>query len=646
MIPSRDPTARLGPFDVIETAYRGRLFVVERCRDRRLRRELAVKRVRPDSDSPALARAYALREARVRALVAHGHVLPLLALEWDRDDPLLVGPWLGGGSLLDLRPPISPAEAVVLADSLGSALDALHAKGWCHGDVSPGNVLFDLGSRQPVLADLGNARRLRARASTRALVVTPHVTAPEVWAGDRVDGRADLYSLGALLYWALTGAWPFDAPDAAAFAGLHRWAAVPRLVDVPFLEGALLRALEKAPEERYATGAELAGALRDALARPVAAPRPRSPSPRGAGAAAGERLEGFAQTLDEREQAALRMLLRRSAVAQARARDETEQIAMQLLGPAAALVALEECGAAAALAAGHETPEEVSAACGAPAAPVRRLLELLAAVGVLGRNGNRYRLPAGPAALYGPAAEGTPLRDAASFWAHLPRWAATGEPLLHMDRPDGALYVRGAEQLGRLTDAAARELGEALAARAVVPAGAAVLDVGAGAGAWGFAVAAVAEDATVTAVDRPGVLERTAVNARAAGLDGRFRALAGDWRDVALPPAGFDVAVLANICHLEPEEEVRRLLRRANEAVRSGGVIAVVDTMPEAGASDLGALLQSLHLALRTPGGGVHERVSYAAWLEDAGFEAAEAVPLAETGGRLTALVARRAGPS
>lgn len=644
MTAERHPSARLGPYDVIETTYRGDLFVVHRCRDQRLRREVAVKRVRPGVAGSALARAYALREARVRALVTHAHLLPLFGVEGDPDDPLLVGPWLSGGSLRDLRRPLSPAETVGLAEGLGAALDALHARGWCHGDVSPGNVVFDGDIQRPVLVDLGNARRAGARAPTHALVVTPQVTAPEVWAGERVDGRADLYSLGALLYEALTGAWPFDAPDAAAFAGLHRWAPLPRPPVAAPVERVLIRALEKEPGERYSTGAELAGALRAALGDPVAAPRARERAVRQAGAAAGERLERFAKTLDEREQAALQVLLRRSAVAEARARDETEQLAMQILAPAAALVALEECGAAAALAAGHETPAAVAAACGAPEGPVRQVLELLAVIGVLGRKGDRYRLPPAPATLYAPGLGATPVRDAASYWGHLPRWAATGEPLLHMDRPDGALYNLGAEQLGRLTGAAARELAETLAARGLVPRGAAVLDVGAGAGAWSFAVAAVTQDVTVTAIDRPAVLERTRVNARAAGLDGRFRALAGDWRDVVVPAAEFDVAILANLCHLEPEAEVRRLLRRANEAVRPGGVIAVVDTMPETGGTDLGALLQGLHLALRTPAGSVHERVSYVAWLEDAGFDAPEALPLAETGGRLTALVARRAG--
>ena len=199
---------------------------------------------------------------------------------WNRtqDDPLLVGPWLEGGSLLDVTVPLTPEEAVVLADGLASALDALHAKGWSHGDVSPGNVLFAAGSLRPVLGDLGNARRLGARAPARALVVTPHVTAPEVWAGDRVDGRADLYSLGTLLYWALTGAWPFVGSGVDAFADLHRSTAVPPLPDAPEVEAVLLRALAKAPGERFASGAELAGALRVALERPAVMPR-REPHP-------------------------------------------------------------------------------------------------------------------------------------------------------------------------------------------------------------------------------------------------------------------------------------------------------------------------------------------------------------------------------
>ncbi len=664
-----DAATRVGPYEVIESAYEGDFSVVFRCRDDSVARELAVKAVRADGAHAELARRYALREARIRALVEHPHLLPLYRLVQRRSDPLLVGPWLPGGSLRDLPPLTFPVTQLgELAAGLGHALDALHGAGWWHGDVSPGNILFhtrpDLEApSQPVLADLGSAGRIGGRARRRnSLVVTPHITAPEVWDGRPVDGRADLYSVGVLLYQLLTGAWPFEAPEPAAFAELHYRAPVPPPSDRmplagPAVDGVLLRALAKEPALRYSTGAELATALKDAFradglvaldtARPsrLVSSRTRSVDQKAV-AAAGERLQRFAAGLDEHEQAALQVLLKRSAALGARASYDTEQIAMRVFAPAAALLALEDCGAAAALAAGHGTPWEVAAACDAPERSISRLLALLAAMGLLAREGDHYRLPPGPAAVYETRAHtGTPvrpLRDAATFWAGLSRWAAAGEPLTHMDRPDGAVYSDIVGPAGILEAPAAAELAEALAQRGLVPERAEVLDVGAGSGVWSIAVAATAPRATVTAIDRPGVLEQTRVHAGAAGLGDRLRPLPGDWRDVSLPPSAHDVAVVANLCHVEPPEEVSRLLVRLHCTVRAGGVAVIVETMPESGDGDAGSLMQDLHLALRTPGGGIYDRTRYAAWLEEAGFDVLETIPLARTGGALTAIVARR----
>ncbi len=662
MATATDLSTRVGPYEVIETAYAGAFNVVFRCRDDELPRELAVKGVRADGADPRLARRQLLREARLRALVSHPHVLPLFrSLEGAGGEPLLVGPWLPGGSLRDLgQRPLPVAQVLTLAEGLGGALDTLHAADWWHGDVSPGNVLFHAG--EPVLTDFGAARRIGARATrSGTLVVTPHVSAPEVWAGSPVDGRADVYSLGAVLYQALTGAWPFDASEPAAFAELHQWAVVPLPSAKAPLVGTsvgavLLRALAKKPEQRYSTASRLAAELRSAMQADGLLADDPPPEESGADraappgtpavAAAGERLERFAATLDERELAALRVVMRRSAAVEARAWNETEQIAMQLFAPAAALLALEDCGATAALAEGHDTPAEVAAACAAPERPIARLLELLASIGLVARVGDGYRLPPGPAALYaGRASNGgsaRPLREAAAFWAHLSSWTATGEPFTHMDRPDGAVYARTAARAGLVAAGAARELAEALLAGGFVPERGAVLDVGAGSGVWGLAVAAVAPGIRVTALDRPLVLDETRLKAEAAGLGARFEALPGDWRDVRLPAGAFDLAVLANVCHLEPPGEVTRLLERIHGALRTGGAAVVVDTIPEPGANDVGALLQGLHLALRTACGDVHDRASYTAWLADAGFGAAEVIPLRSTAGSLSALVACR----
>ena len=334
-----DFTLQVAPYELVATAFVGEFSIVHRCRDDSLRRDVAVKAVRPDGIDVALARRCALVEARVRASVAHPHVLPLFQLIVpDEENILLVGPWLSHGSLADLElRPVSAAQAVALADALGGALDALHAAGWWHGDLSPGNVLFatapgdDASPGDPVLADFGTARRVGTHAlSDGTIVATPQVTAPEVWSGRPADGRADLYGLGVLLYHALVGGWPFDAADPSVAAELHRHAAVPRPSVGPNVDSVLLRALAKSPAERFPTGAALAAALREGMRADGLLSEdspPRRPAPRTADArergdtvvAAGERLEEFAASLDPQARSALRVLLRRSAAVEARA---------------------------------------------------------------------------------------------------------------------------------------------------------------------------------------------------------------------------------------------------------------------------------------------------------------------------------------
>src|SRR5207302_5456366 len=138
-------------------------------------------------------------------------------------------------------------------------------------------------------------------------------------------------------------------------------------------------------------------------------------------------------------------------------------------------------------------------------------------------------------------------------------------------------------------------VGERLAAP-----GLAVLDVGAGAAPWSLAIARRSPGCRVTAVDLPPVLVATGRAVTAAGLRGVFDLVAGDVFEVPLAGEAYDRVVVGSVCHLFGEERNRRLLARANAALRAGGVVALIETLPDAEGGALGAALHALSLLVRT----------------------------------------------
>lgn len=665
---------RVGGYRILSRVHEGEFSVVYRCRDAAAARDVAIKGVNAATLDPADAHRRLLLEGRIRATLLHPHIAPLYRLVRTRGGPLLVSPWLDGSTLQDrLRTPLPLIELLAVVGGVGHALDALHARGWYHGDLSPANVMLvpDAGTSSgqwPMLIDFGTARGLGEPAYTDGtLTTTPFVTAPELVAGGPGDGRSDIYSLGVLLFLMLTGSYPFVGESHGETLARHRDAPVPSpasrcAIVGPATEVVVLRTLAKDPATRFTGGAELAQALRTALQRdgllepegqaerspagPIAAAGVDLVPDEAVLAATGEELERFAAGLSAAEQMALHALLQRASTGDARALTETMALLMHVFAPPAALLGLEESGAALALPAGPRTAAQVAAIARIPEHTIAQVLDVLAAAGLLGRDGDRFALPGPLASLYRTAtragAVARPVREAARFWANLPRWTATGDLPMRSDQPDGALYATTVGTIGAATAAAAAELAKQLRSHCLVPPAADVLDVGAGSAVWSLAIVTDDGAATVTALDRPLVLETTRVYAQAAGAGERLRTIAGDWRDAQLPGAAFDLAILANICHLESGSDVATLLRRSFGALRPGGVAVIVDTIPERRQeAGLGQLLQGIQLGMRSPG-GVHDRAAYEHWLSAAGFAAVAVVPLQATNGHLTALIARR----
>jgi serine/threonine-protein kinase len=205
-----------------------------------------------------------LREAEAAGRLRHPHIVALFDV--DVASGLLVFEYMAGGSLEDLlagRGRLSPASVRRLGLELLSALGAAHEVGIVHRDVKPANVFLDAAGGAK-LGDFGAAHLQDfGQTQTGGLIGTLAYISPEQVTGDRIGPEADLYSLGCTLYEALTGRPPFSGPD---FVSQHL--AEPPVPPGELIAGidaavddVILRALRKAPEERFGSSTEMAEAV-------------------------------------------------------------------------------------------------------------------------------------------------------------------------------------------------------------------------------------------------------------------------------------------------------------------------------------------------------------------------------------------------
>ena len=237
----------------------------------RLGRPLAVKVVHSHLARDEEMRTRFRREAEASSRLVH----PLIATPIDYGEVVyLVMPFLGGGCLADdlMRDRTIPAErAAFIASQVSGALDYAHRHGVIHRDVKPDNVLFD-DDGNAMLTDFGIATAHfhgRLTAGGRAMG-TPHYMAPEQAMGKMLDGRADLYAVGVMLYECLVGFPPFDGADGYSIGYKHVHEAPVSLHEVDSkipatLAGIAMRCLSKDPVARYQTGRELSDALLEFL---------------------------------------------------------------------------------------------------------------------------------------------------------------------------------------------------------------------------------------------------------------------------------------------------------------------------------------------------------------------------------------------
>jgi Protein kinase domain len=243
-----------------------------------LERRVALKLIAPEAAADEVFAQRFAEESRIAASIEHPNVVPIYAAGEEDGVPWIAMRYVAGSDLgrrLVQVGRLEPEHAVALIAQVGAGLDAIHAAGLVHRDVKPANVLLsgEPGSEHAYITDFGVARNVATQSGltqTGRFVGTLDYVAPEQISGEAVDARVDVYALGCLLYKLLTGEVPFPREGEAArlYAHLHDPPPAPSLY-VPSLSTALddivIRAMSKAPEDRYPSAGDLGRAARAAL---------------------------------------------------------------------------------------------------------------------------------------------------------------------------------------------------------------------------------------------------------------------------------------------------------------------------------------------------------------------------------------------
>lgn len=212
-----DEIGRLAHYRVLKVLGEGGMGVVFLAEDTRLGRTVALKTMKPEIAADPRHRQRFLREARAAAKVEHDHIVPIYGVGEDNGVAWLAMPFLKGqslGELLKRWKVLEPAHATRLSIQVAKGLEAAHAAGLIHRDVKPANIWVgpEDGGRVKLL-DFGLARDDRERGDqltrTGAVLGTPAFMSPEQANGEALDARADLFSLGCVLYCMVTGRLPF-----------------------------------------------------------------------------------------------------------------------------------------------------------------------------------------------------------------------------------------------------------------------------------------------------------------------------------------------------------------------------------------------------------------------------------------------------
>ena len=262
---------KIGRYEIKSELGRGGMATVYLGYDPRFEREVAVKVLPPELlHADPQFRLRFEREAKIIASLEHHSIVPVYDVGADDDQPYFVMRYMTGGSLSErIKAGIfSVEEATRIIERVGPGLDEAHSKGIVHRDIKPSNILFD-SKGTPYISDFGIAKLSQAQAGNvtgSGIIGTPAYMAPEQAQGDSIDGRADIYALGIILFEMVTGRQPYEADTPMAVAIKHITDPIPLILIAnpklpPGMDMVIRKAMAKDRDDRFSSSKEMLDAL-------------------------------------------------------------------------------------------------------------------------------------------------------------------------------------------------------------------------------------------------------------------------------------------------------------------------------------------------------------------------------------------------
>src|SRR5436309_11593430 len=254
---------------------RGGMGVVYLAREVRLDRPVAIKLPPPHDAGDERLRDRFLREARTAAKHSHPNIIPIFEVDEVNEFVFFAMAYVAGETLTERvrrRGPLAPSEAGRVLREVAWALAYAHSQGLVHRDVKPDNIMLEEASGRALVADFGIAGLVRGAAGLDGgeVIGTPEFMSPEQALGEGVDARSDLYALGVVGYFAVSGTLPFEAEKATDVLAKQVAEPAPPLASVApgvprRLAHVIDRCLEKDPGDRPDTAEQFAAHLGIAL---------------------------------------------------------------------------------------------------------------------------------------------------------------------------------------------------------------------------------------------------------------------------------------------------------------------------------------------------------------------------------------------